>query len=115
MIATPSEPLTILTFASSNYLHWLAHLHRNVEQLQLRDASLLACTADDASLAAAHSKGLATIDVWDTAGCGLCSLLKINATEPADHSADTRFPVQQRLQKSSNQLSPAQPSSQETL
>ena len=57
MIATPSEPLTILTFASSNYLHWLAHLHRNVEQLQLRDASLLACTADDASLAAAHSKG----------------------------------------------------------
>jgi len=80
MIATPSEPLTILTFASSNYLHWLAHLHRNVEQLQLRDASLLACTADDASLAAAHSKGLATIDVRDTAGCGLCSLLKINAT-----------------------------------
>lgn len=87
-IATPSEPLTILTFASSNYLHWLSHLHRNVEQLRLKDASLLVCTADDASLAAAHGKGLATVDVRDTASCSLCSLLKINATAL---SADSHF------------------------
>ena len=73
-------PLTILTFASSNYLHWLAHLHVNFQQLRLRDASLLVCTTDDASRAAAHSRGLATIDVRDTAGCSLCPLLGINAT-----------------------------------
>ena len=89
MIATPSEPLTILTFASSNYLHWLAHLHRNFQQLRLRDASLLVCTTDDASRAAAHSRGLATIDVRDTAGCSLCSLLRINATTTL--SADPLF------------------------
>ena len=73
MIATPSEPLTILTFASSIHVHLLAHLHRNVEQLRLRDASLLACTTDDASLAAAaHGKGLTSIDVRDTTGYSLC-------------------------------------------
>ena len=81
-MATPwsGGPLTILTFASSNYLHWLAHLHVNFQQLRLRDASLLVCTTDDASRAAAHSRGLATLDVRDTAGCSLCPLLGINAT-----------------------------------
>ena len=81
-MATPwtGVPLTILTFASSNYLHWLAHLHVNFQQLQLRDASLLVCTTDDASRAAAYSRGLATLDVRDTAGCSLCPLLGINAT-----------------------------------
>jgi hypothetical protein len=77
---TASEHLTILTFASSSYLRWLAHLHRNFQQLRLSDASLLVCTSDDASRAAAHSRDLATIDVRDTAGCSLCSLLSINAT-----------------------------------
>ena len=84
MTAAPSENLTILTFASSNYLHWLNHLYVNVHQLRLKEASLLVCSADDVSLSAAQRKGLATLDVRDTAGCSLCSLLRTNWTSEID-------------------------------
>ena len=75
MIATPSEPLTIFTFASSlpALARPLALSSRDWQPVRwqlrdaptVRDASLLACTTDDASLAAAHGTGLASIDVLD--------------------------------------------------
>ena len=91
------EPLTILTFASSNYLHWLAHLHRNVQHLRLRATRpLVVCSSDGATLADAERKGLGTIDVRNGSGCEdaldpqtrlLCSRLvrEKNAT-PSQHS-----------------------------
>ena len=85
MHAAANDTLTILTFASSNYLHWLGHLHRNVRQLKLPTASLLVCSADGASLAEARGKGLATIDVRDAVGCSSCLLLRTERS--SDHAA----------------------------
>ena len=70
--------MSIVTYSTSNYLHWLQHLHANIQALQLRAATLVACSADDVSLGFARSRGLRTIDVRNTSGCAQCSLVGIS-------------------------------------
>ena len=67
--------LNVLTFVSSNYLHWLGHLHHNVLALQLQDAALEVCVADEPSWDASRRLKLNVIDVRDTRGCGQCAFL----------------------------------------
>eukprot|EP00908_Phaeocystis_cordata_P006717 Transcript_17336.p1 GENE.Transcript_17336~~Transcript_17336.p1 ORF type:complete len:657 (+),score=48.73 Transcript_17336:119-2089(+) len=67
--------MTVLTYATSNYVHWLDHLHRNLLQLQLRKAWLVVCVSDNESLRAAQDRGLRTISTQNTSECPQCSLV----------------------------------------